>query len=116
MTTTDWHVAVFTATASGMALYMDDETVVSNAVSYGGVRNNADVAFGRLLTNVNGYFTGSLAEVRFYDNALAAGEASTLIDQLTTTHITGATEVPVPGILPLIAMSLPGMLLLARRR
>lgn len=108
----DWHVAVFTSGAAGMALYMDGAAVVSNTATFTDPRNDAGVAFGRLLTDVNGYFSGSLAEVRFYDSALDATEAGTLIQELTQTHITG---VPVPGVLALFAIGLPGLIRLARR-
>lgn len=56
-------------------------------------RNNAGLAFGRLLTDVNQALVGELVEVRFYDAKLTSAEAADVIQELRDLHVTPGSPI-----------------------
>ena len=92
----NFHVAVFTWGAGSQSVYVDALPVVAQTGVASAARMNAGFAFGGILTGEAGAarrFIGDLAEVRFYNTSLNSSEASTLIQQLTDTHIQGVLPI-----------------------
>jgi hypothetical protein len=87
----NFHVAVFTWGGGSQSVYVDTRTRVTRSGVSSAARLNGGVALGGILTGENGAvrrFVGDLVEVRFYDKALTAIEATNVITELRETHIT----------------------------
>jgi hypothetical protein len=87
----NYHVAVFTWGSGLQSVYVDSRPGVSTG-SPTAARNSAGFSFGGINTDENGAvrrFVGDLAEVRFYDTALTAAQASNVIQELRDVHILG---------------------------
>ncbi|HEX5218965.1 MAG TPA: lamin tail domain-containing protein [Verrucomicrobiae bacterium] len=83
----NFHAAVFTWGGGEQAVNLDNQ--FSMVVPNGSFvpRNNAGLAFGRLLTDVNQALIGELVEVRFYDAKLSSVEANNVVQELRDLHI-----------------------------
>jgi hypothetical protein len=87
---TNYHVAVFTWGGGVQRVQVDNRTPASLSGVASGARNNAGMSFGGIHTAEGGAtrrFVGDLAEVRFYDTALAPTEITNVIRELTDAHI-----------------------------
>ncbi|MFM1768321.1 MAG: hypothetical protein RJA22_850 [Verrucomicrobiota bacterium] len=97
----NYHIACFTWGGGQQAVYVDNRAPVS-ATSPTAARNAAGVAFGGIATDEAAptrRFVGDLVEIRFYDSALTAVQASNVIADLRNTHI----DANVPRILSFTA-------------
>lgn len=90
----NFHAGVFTWGDGEMTAYLDNQYLATTTTTAAGARNNAGLAFGRLLTDANQALIGDIVEVRFYDTKLTGGEATNVIQELRSTHI----DVNVPVI------------------
>ncbi len=79
------HVAVFTRAAGTITLYVDGVNEGSSSLGDVLDRETGDVAIGRILSG-GGFFTGDIAEVRFYDNDLTGDEVATLSEELQSNY------------------------------
>ena len=77
----DIHVATFTASAGQMSLYVDDAPVDQRNDGHSQNRSRLRIGIGSL-SNGNGAFTGEIAEVRMYNDALTTQEVQALHDEL----------------------------------
>lgn len=83
----NFHAAVFTWGDEAMAIFLDNQYSATVTGASTLPRNDAGLAFGRLLTDVNQALIGEIVEVRFYDTRLSAIEATNLIRELRDLHI-----------------------------
>ncbi|MGC3959937.1 MAG: lamin tail domain-containing protein [Verrucomicrobiota bacterium] len=90
----NFHAGVFTWGDGELAAYLDNQYSVTAVTTAAAPRNNAGLAFGRLLTDVNQALIGDIVEVRFYDTKLTGAEATNVIQELRSAHI----DVNVPVI------------------
>jgi hypothetical protein len=90
----NFHAGVFTWGDGEMTAYLDNQYLATTTTTAAGARNNAGLAFGRLLTDANQALIGDIVEVRFYDTKLTGGEATNVIQELRSAHI----DVNVPVI------------------
>jgi len=90
----NFHAGVFTWGDGELAAFLDNQYSGSAATTAAAPRNDAGLAFGRLLTDVNQAFLGDIVEVRFYDTKLTGAEATNVIQELRSAHI----DVNVPVI------------------
>jgi hypothetical protein len=86
------HVATFTRSGSQISLYVDDQPVASRADADADPRANLGFSIGRLFSQQLP-FSGDVAEVRFYDGALSAGEVATITSEIQAFYNNSA---PVP--------------------
>ena len=84
----NFHAAVFTWGDGEQAIYLDNEYAATITGASALPRNNAGLAFGRLLTDVNPALIGDIVEVRFYDTRLSGQEATNVVQELQDLHIT----------------------------
>ena len=75
------HLATLTRSGGTISLYVDDGAPSTLADGDSAARDQVNVHFGSLQTQKNA-FTGSIAEVRFYDGALTAMEVHALHQQI----------------------------------
>ena len=87
------HVATFTRSGSTISLYVDEDSGDSRGDADSSTRANLGFSIGRLFSQQLPY-TGDIAEVRFYDGALDAGEVATITDELQSFY-GNSTPVPV---------------------
>ena len=86
----NYHVAVFTWGGGSQAIYLDNRAPVMQGGVSTTPRNSAGISFGGIRTaEVNRRLNGDLAEIRLYNTALSAIEASNVLAELSDTHITG---------------------------
>jgi hypothetical protein len=90
----NFHAAVFTWGDGVMAAFLDNQYSATLTGASTLPRNNAGLAFGRLLSEANTPLVGEIVEVRFYDTRLTATEATNVIRELRDLHI----DVNVPVI------------------
>ncbi len=90
----NFHAGVFTWGDGEMTAFLDNQYIATTTTTAAAARNNAGLAFGRLLTDANQALIGDIVEVRFYDTKLTAAEATNVIQELRSTHI----DVNVPVI------------------
>jgi len=88
-----YHAAVFAWGGGSKSIYLDNGWSGSVSGVTTGTRNNAGLAFGRLLTDVNSFFVGDIVEVRFYDTALDEAEATNVIQDLHETYLTAGPAI-----------------------
>lgn len=89
----NFHAAVFTWGGGAQTIYLDNLWTATATGSSNLARNNAGLAFGRLLTDVNQALVGELVEVRFYDAKLTSAEAADVIQELRDLHVTPGSPI-----------------------
>ncbi|MCA9197451.1 MAG: tandem-95 repeat protein [Planctomycetales bacterium] len=75
------HSAVVVRAGSQLDLYVDGQLSVSSDVMSAAVRDNSSLTIGMSIAESLG-FTGAIADIRFYDGALATGEVADLQSEL----------------------------------
>jgi hypothetical protein len=83
----NFHAAVFTWGGGEKAIYLDNQFTATATGASTLPRNNAGLAFGRLLTDANQALVGEIVEVRFYNTALTGGEATNAVRELQNLHL-----------------------------
>jgi hypothetical protein len=79
------HVAVLVRSAGVLSIYVDGRLQQQRADASTLPRNVADLVFGSLQTNQNG-FSGDIAEVRLYDNDLTASQVQRMAAELDAVY------------------------------
>lgn len=89
----NFHAAVFTWGGGEQSAYLDNQYSATATGASTLPRNNAGLAFGRLLTDVNPALNGDIVEVRFYNTKLSAVEVTNVINELQNLHINAGTPI-----------------------
>jgi hypothetical protein len=87
------HVALMVRSGGAISLYVDGRLQSDRSDGGQAGRSVADLVFGSLQTNVNG-FTGDLAEIQLYNVALTSSQVARIASDLATVY--GIQDVPTP--------------------